>query len=223
MGKRRNATVLPGFPVLGAEALGNFSNFNDFDPATQTQSAANSVALAAVAIRIKFSNTVRFDCSMSYGGNTNTEVIHLQLQASIFAPPVATPLFAAVGTGTIDSTHINPGLDSSQDSFNRAHFGAVLTSDAAGDPANSFQFNGASLTNGVILAEKQAEVITGTLQGGQLTLAAGGLFSNALLVPGAWVALTIVLLSNTDGDTVTFEVGCMSIQEQPLGARFGGQ
>lgn len=211
---------VPGIPATpGFDPQGNWVSLFGTNPATQTQSAAAEVPLAAVAVRLKYSNTVRVNCDWSFGGNTNTELITLNLRV---IPVVATTaaVFALAGTGTISTANVAASLDTTQDSNNRAHFGAVLTNDAAGVLANTFTFNGASLIAGTIVKTKTAEVITGVLQAGQLEFGYNGLVDDTTnFVPGNWAVLALTLTSTAAGGTVAFSKGILGLQEQALGAR----
>lgn len=222
---RRGTVRAPGLPALpGLDALGNWSAIAQ-TPTAQTQTAAGVIPVLAVALRIKYSGIVRIDSNIYFGGSANTEVISLSTVLTAFAPPVATPIFAASGSGVPSALGVAASRDTAQDVSTPLAWGAALESDAHGNAANTFTFNGGLVTGGQALATQVEVAVTG-----QLTVSRPHVFSGLVFNYGAaatpitgkrfardtYVVAAIVLTTNTDTFVVNWNGGSITIQEMPL-------
>lgn len=206
--------------IVGAEALGNWVA-NPEVPGQQTQSASALVPLQSAALKLKFSGVPRVNAFCTFAQDTTAKTIALSYVINTFTPPIATPLFAAAGSGTIDAASVAFSRDVGQSSLNHLSWGVTLESDSAGNPANSYTFNGHTPTDGTTLSEVVVQTLTGQLGAGQdyfgfSGIAVNGTGINARFPIGSIIVVTLVNDANAGGGVVSFETAQITIQEQPL-------
>jgi hypothetical protein len=182
---------------------------------TQTQSAANEVALAAVAVQAKQTGLFRGDIHVNLASGTTAKTVELRASLVPFATPVAR-FTQSIGT--------NVQLCAANTAGPALSWGGELNADAAGVSASGLLFNGvapiSTVTNAITLYDRKVDTLTGLLGFGDLAFDWSGQcgygnggapatgFGN-----GVTALLVLSLISTAGGDVLTFASLSINLSE----------
>jgi hypothetical protein len=206
-------------PPLGAGGLNFVRTQNSVEIHSQTQSAANPVALAAIAVQQKANGLWEYDIDVSLASGTTAKTVELK---AVLIPFTALPQVFTQSAGSIESG--NPEVGPAYAGLAVGELVAQLNQDAAGVTASGLLYGGTACvdtaTNAQTLYDKEMDTLTGLLAHGDLAFNAHGEAGyNAAgnqhtgFGVGKWAVLVLELVSTAGGDVVTFASLSMSLRE----------
>ena len=204
---------------IGASGLNFVRMQNAGGIHTQTQSAANPVALAAVAVQQKGNGLWEYDIDVSFASGTTGKTVELK---AVLVPFTTAAQAFTQSPGAIDSN--NPEIGPAYTVNAVADLVAQLNQDAAGVTASGLLYGGTapvdSATNALTLWDRKVDTITGSLANGDIAFNPHGKAGyNSTGVQhtgfgfGKWAVLVLELVSTAGGDVVTFQTCSMSLRE----------
>ena len=168
---------------------------------TQTQSSANPVALAAVAVQVKRSGLFSGHIHWTGASGTNGKTVEFKAVLVPFAT-ASTRFTQAVGT----NVQLGPG------EVTALNWGGSLNVDAAGVSASGLLFNGVApidtVAGATVVQDRKVDTLTGELNYGDLSFDWSGLCGygstgTPIFAVGSFAVLVLELVSTAGGDVVT--------------------
>lgn len=228
MGRRALIKISQHLAPIESEAQDNYATNQGFGGDTvhtQTQSNAADVAVSAVALPVKYSGIFRVSVQAGYASGTTAKTVRHKVVLLPFAPPIASPIFAATG-GILTDVFFGSDVGIDTTIGGREKWGARLNADAAGVSNAGLTFNGVAITSGAAGAVTATDTgatptLTGLLSGAAMGLAFDAPVSKAVAtkVPftvGNILVAALVLVSTAGGDVVTYEYVNVSMEELPI-------
>ena len=200
-------------------ALGNYISGPLKAPHAQTQTAANEVAIYAVALPVLYTGVFDVDCHAIFVSGTTGKTVNTNLVLMPFTAPATR--FATTGTPDGGSTYLAASLSPQT----TTSWCMLLGSDAAGTTASGLTFNGVAPISSANAAYKPyartQDTLTGLLANGDLSFDFSGVVVNSTGLPfpvtaGSFVVAAFTLGSTAGTDVVTFKAVHMSLKERPL-------
>lgn len=194
----------------------------------QTQTNAQEVTIAAVALPVKYSGIFAYGASVGCASDTTAKTVRHKLVAIPFASP-ATPTFSD-GTAAA-GCFFGSSVGSDADAAHRNKFAQVLNADAGGASAVGVLYSGAAVIstnpNAIVVGDTGATpTLAGLLAGSAIDFSFGSFLAKSTapkvpftlstpMVPQILV-LGLVLANTNGGDVVTYQTVDLWLQEQPL-------
>jgi hypothetical protein len=206
--------------TIGAAGL-NFVGSRMAGIHAQTQSAANPVAVAAVAVQQKRNGLWECDIDVAFASGTTAKTVEIK---AVLIPFTTLPQVFSQSAGAINSNNPEVGPVYSNVAIPVADIVAQLNQDAAGVTASGLLYGGTApvdtATNAVVLWDRKVDTLTGELSNGDLgfsshDIAGYGPDGKQLtgFAFGKWTVLCLELMSTAGGDVVSFQNLTMSLRE----------